>query len=321
MQATVDLALELNCEFANFYSAMAYPGSKLYELAVQCGWSLPAHWSGYSQHAPDTLPLPTRHLSAREVLRFRDEAFQTYFGRPEYLRMIGGKFGDAVVAEVARMTSYTLHRSRSRTRPERTTASAARWRHLRRTGIRSRRRAGDRSDPSARLRNRLAHPPAVAPGLAPHRHGQGTLAGEDVGGMAGHRSKLGVHGCRLAAAAGGRDERGFHMRFPWAEVTHPDAIKAPMLLPVRELRARHLCARAAHEVSLGSFSASDQRALVAGGRDDRHPPGHGCTRAFYSCTVPRSWYFSDDVALTRGNGCCEPGIAGWTRRASQPSMS
>ena len=110
MQATVDLALELNCEFANFYSAMAYPGAKLYELAVQCGWSLPAHWSGYSQHAPDTLPLPTRHLSAREVLRFRDEAFQTYFGRPEYLRMIGGKFGDAAVAEIARMTSYTLHR-------------------------------------------------------------------------------------------------------------------------------------------------------------------------------------------------------------------
>ena len=31
MQATLDLALELNCEFANFYSAMAYPGSPLYE--------------------------------------------------------------------------------------------------------------------------------------------------------------------------------------------------------------------------------------------------------------------------------------------------
>ena len=26
MQATLDLALNLNCEFANFYSAMAYPG-------------------------------------------------------------------------------------------------------------------------------------------------------------------------------------------------------------------------------------------------------------------------------------------------------
>ena len=34
MRATLDLAVELNCEFANFYSAMAYPGSPLYDLAA-----------------------------------------------------------------------------------------------------------------------------------------------------------------------------------------------------------------------------------------------------------------------------------------------
>ncbi len=61
MQRTLDLALELNCEFANFYSAMAYPGSPLYEQALGLGWALPEKWSGYSQHAVDTLPLPTRH--------------------------------------------------------------------------------------------------------------------------------------------------------------------------------------------------------------------------------------------------------------------
>ena len=38
MQRTLDLALELNCEFANFYSAMAYPGSPLYEQALALGW-------------------------------------------------------------------------------------------------------------------------------------------------------------------------------------------------------------------------------------------------------------------------------------------
>lgn len=32
MQEILDLAIETNCEFANFYSAMAYPGSKLYNL-------------------------------------------------------------------------------------------------------------------------------------------------------------------------------------------------------------------------------------------------------------------------------------------------
>ena len=79
MQETLDLALELNTEFANFYSAMAYPGSPLYQQAVANGWPLPATWSGYSQHAVDTLPLPTRHLPAGEVLKFRDHAFQQYF--------------------------------------------------------------------------------------------------------------------------------------------------------------------------------------------------------------------------------------------------
>src|SRR5436190_9032392 len=92
MQQTLDLALDLNCEFANFYSAMAYPGSPLYEEAVRHGWRLPDTWSGYSQHAVDTLPLPTRHVSAGEVLRFRDRAFDTYFRHEPYLRMVKEKF-------------------------------------------------------------------------------------------------------------------------------------------------------------------------------------------------------------------------------------
>src|SRR5262249_37990826 len=75
MQETLDLALDLECEFANFYCAMAYPGSPLYHQALARGWRLPATWSGYSQHAVETLPLPTRHLPAGDVLRFRDDAF------------------------------------------------------------------------------------------------------------------------------------------------------------------------------------------------------------------------------------------------------
>jgi anaerobic magnesium-protoporphyrin IX monomethyl ester cyclase len=85
MQETLDMALDLNCEFGNFYSAMAYPGSPLYQTALENGWPLPASWSGYSQHARDTLPLPTKHISGLEVLRFRDHAFQAYFSSPRYL--------------------------------------------------------------------------------------------------------------------------------------------------------------------------------------------------------------------------------------------
>ena len=110
MQATLDLALELRCEFANFYCAMAYPGSSLYERAVAEGWPLPASWSGYSQHSVDTLPLPTRHLSAGEVLRFRDEAFQTYFRDPGYLARVAQVFGRRTVAEIEAMSAHRLER-------------------------------------------------------------------------------------------------------------------------------------------------------------------------------------------------------------------
>jgi radical SAM superfamily enzyme YgiQ (UPF0313 family) len=110
LQATLDLALDLNCEFANFYSAMAYPGSPLYELAVRQGVPLPERWTGYSQHSRDCLPLPTRYLPAREVLRFRDEAFLRYYGNPHYAEMVRRRFGEETVEHIRQMTSYRLER-------------------------------------------------------------------------------------------------------------------------------------------------------------------------------------------------------------------
>ncbi len=110
MQATLDLALELNCEFANFYCAMAYPGSPLYELAQRVGWALPERWSGYSQHAVDTSPLPTKHLSAADVLRFRDHAFMSYFADARYLDLVAHKFGPAAVDDIRHMTAHRLAR-------------------------------------------------------------------------------------------------------------------------------------------------------------------------------------------------------------------
>jgi anaerobic magnesium-protoporphyrin IX monomethyl ester cyclase len=110
MLETLQLALDLKCEFANFYTAMAYPGSSLHAQAVRQGWRLPETWTGYSQHAVDTLPLPTRHLSAGEVLRFRDHAFNVYFTDPGYLDLIHQKFGEDTVAHIRDMTSHQLER-------------------------------------------------------------------------------------------------------------------------------------------------------------------------------------------------------------------
>jgi anaerobic magnesium-protoporphyrin IX monomethyl ester cyclase len=110
MRATLDLAVELNCEFANFYSAMAYPGSPLYERAVRQGVPLPSAWTGYSQHSRDCLPLPTRHLTAREVLAFRDRAFTSYYTNPQYLEMVGRRFGCEMLQHIRQMTGVILER-------------------------------------------------------------------------------------------------------------------------------------------------------------------------------------------------------------------
>jgi hypothetical protein len=63
-----------------------------------------------SPHADDTLPLRTRHLKARDVPRFRNEAFQTSFRRPAYRLMIAARFGAAAADEVDRMVTHTLPR-------------------------------------------------------------------------------------------------------------------------------------------------------------------------------------------------------------------
>ncbi len=101
MWATLMLAESLDLEFANFYSAMAYPGSQLFEQAKP--EDLPGSWSGYSQHSHDCRPLPTATLSSADVLAFRDAAFEHFFEDERYLETVDKKFGAAGLAEIKRM--------------------------------------------------------------------------------------------------------------------------------------------------------------------------------------------------------------------------
>lgn len=110
MQQTLDLAIDLNCEFANFYCAMAYPGSKLYQIAVEQKWELPDSWHGFSQHGYEMMPLPTNYISAKDVLQFRDKAFHSYFENPKYLSMLNSVFGKGVEQHVQDMVKTRLRR-------------------------------------------------------------------------------------------------------------------------------------------------------------------------------------------------------------------
>lgn len=110
MRETLNLAKELNCEFANFYSAMAYPGSALYNEAVARGWALPESWSGFSQHSYDCRPLPTEKVDAATVLEFRDDAFHEYFENARYLDMVTQRFGWDTRKHIEEMTKTRLRR-------------------------------------------------------------------------------------------------------------------------------------------------------------------------------------------------------------------
>ncbi len=110
MQETLNMAKEFNFEYINFYTTMAYPGSRLYEDALKKGIKLPETWHGYSQYSEDTLPLPTKHLSAAEVLRFRDDAFKEYYKNPKYIKRVREKFGPKVVKHINEMLKHEIHR-------------------------------------------------------------------------------------------------------------------------------------------------------------------------------------------------------------------
>lgn len=114
MNETLDLATELNTEWANFYCAMAYPGSQLHkEISVSHPEWLPENnvgWIGYSQHAKETFNLPTETLTRSEVLTFRDSAFNIYFTNPTYINMIRSKFGEYAVKDIEEMNKVQLER-------------------------------------------------------------------------------------------------------------------------------------------------------------------------------------------------------------------
>jgi len=110
MQQTLDLALELNTEMANMYPCQALPGSPMHTLAKKEGWALPSSYEGYAFLAYETQPLPTKYVSAKEVLKFRDEAWQKYFTHPPYLNLVEKKFGQTERKNVEEMSKIHLKR-------------------------------------------------------------------------------------------------------------------------------------------------------------------------------------------------------------------
>ena len=110
MEATLQFAIDNPTEMANFYSAMAYPGSPLYNQARLFGQELPTTYSGFSQHSYDTLNLGNSHVSSSEILAFRDKAWDTYHSSEKYLNLLENKFGQKARDELDSTKTIKLKR-------------------------------------------------------------------------------------------------------------------------------------------------------------------------------------------------------------------
>ena len=97
MKGNLQLAHELNCEYANFFLLMPYPGTKYYEMAKESGYPLPKRWNDYGFFAPGAVPMSSENLTAREIVEFRDKAFVEYFSSDSYQNMIKSKFGQETI--------------------------------------------------------------------------------------------------------------------------------------------------------------------------------------------------------------------------------
>ena len=110
MNETLNLSLELNTAMVNFYPCQALPGSPVYQQAKKMGWELPSNPNEFAFLSYDCKPLPTKHLTAKQVLKFRDDAWMTYFTNPKYIELVEKLFGVESKNNVINLTKIKLKR-------------------------------------------------------------------------------------------------------------------------------------------------------------------------------------------------------------------
>jgi radical SAM superfamily enzyme YgiQ (UPF0313 family) len=82
---TLDFAEKLDLDFVNFYSAVPFPGSSLYEEAVRKGWIRGKSWDHFHQ-AEFIMDLPT--ISTKQLYKIKKKAYYAFYFKPKRLKTI-----------------------------------------------------------------------------------------------------------------------------------------------------------------------------------------------------------------------------------------
>lgn len=88
IKTTIDFALELDADYAEFSITIPYPGTHLYEKALETGIISHDYWKEFALNPePDFQPpeLYEENVKLDDLIRFRNEAIQRYYFRPGYL--------------------------------------------------------------------------------------------------------------------------------------------------------------------------------------------------------------------------------------------
>jgi radical SAM superfamily enzyme YgiQ (UPF0313 family) len=88
MKETIDFALSLDADFAQFSITIPYAGTEMYEEALKEGIITSDYWADYARRpTPDFVPpqLIENMVDRRTMLAMRDEAVRRFYFRPRFI--------------------------------------------------------------------------------------------------------------------------------------------------------------------------------------------------------------------------------------------
>ena len=86
MRMTLELALELDPDTAQFYPMMVYPGTEAYRQALESGNILAENWREWiTETGLHNCVIKTDNLSSAELVDFCDQARRRFYLRPSYI--------------------------------------------------------------------------------------------------------------------------------------------------------------------------------------------------------------------------------------------